>query len=96
MEKKINVIQETRDFGSVCIFALRYSMGRRTYAPSTVIGFIARNFESLDTVDLIVMLKDIEGYDKMHKGDFGDDCDKLDWLRFKTELDTEIKKREKV
>ena len=96
MEKKIKVIKETRDFGSVCIFALRYAMGRRSYAPSTVIGFVTRNFEGFDIVDLKVMVKDIKDYDRTYKGDFGDECDKRDWLNFKALLLTEIEKREKV
>ena len=94
MAKKIDILTETRDFGGVCTFALRYAMGRRTYAPSMVIGFVLRNIDKLDIVDLKVMLKDIEEYDRMYKGDFGDECDKRDWLLFKQKLTAEIANKE--
>lgn len=86
---------EKRDFASVCIFAMRYAMGRKTYAPSTVIRFIIRNFDNVELLDLKVMLKDIEEYELSY-GSFGDECDNRDWQAFKKKLSEEISKREKA
>ena len=48
------------DFGCIINSALRYAIGRHTYMPSVVVGFIRRYMDILDTKTLIVIIEDIE------------------------------------
>lgn len=48
------------DFGCIINSALRYAIGRHTYMPSTVMRFIRRHLEVLDTRTISVMIEDIE------------------------------------
>lgn len=40
-----------KDFGIICLCALRYCFGRRTYMPSLVTDFIKRNWKYIDSSD---------------------------------------------
>lgn len=48
------------DFGAIVNAALRYSIGRHTYMPSTVVDFIRRYMDILDDRTLHVICTDIE------------------------------------
>lgn len=48
------------DFGVIVNAALRYSIGRHTYMPSTVVDFIRRYMDILDDRTLHVICTDIE------------------------------------
>lgn len=74
----INISQE--DFGTLCICALRYCHGRKTYMPSLVQGIVRQNFEHLSAKDLDVIKNDKDFQASMNL--WGDACDKADWERF--------------
>ena len=48
------------DFGCIINSAVRYSLGRSSYMPSTTVRFILRNLMVLDTRTIVVMIRDID------------------------------------
>ena len=62
MKECIMDIFENEDFASVCIFAVRYSFGRATYAPSLVCRYVEQHLIYFTKKDLYVLIQDIEGY----------------------------------
>ncbi len=48
------------DFGCVINSAIRYALGRMTYMPSTVAGFIIKNINVFDTRTMVVAIRDID------------------------------------
>ena len=73
------------DFGTLCICAIRYCMGRKTYMPLTVQNIIREHLSDLSDNDINVMLQDREFQARMNM--YGDSVDKADWLRFWEDLE---------
>ena len=82
---KINIDQ--RDFATLCICALRYCHGRRTYMPGLVQTIVGGHLSELSDRDIQVMLEDCEFQKQMSL--YGDECDKREWLRWKAKLEDE-------
>lgn len=74
----IDISQE--DFGTLCVCALRYCHGRRTYMPSLVQGIVTTHFKDLSDCDLRVIAEDERFQSDMNL--WGDECDKADWQWF--------------
>ena len=74
----INISQE--DFGTLCICALRYCHGRRTYMPSLVQGIVRSHFKDLDENTLRCIAEDETTQRRFDL--WGDSCDLRDWLAF--------------
>ena len=74
----IDISQE--DFGTLCICALRYCHGRRTYMPSLVQTIVMRHFKDLSDRDLKVIAEDEKYQSDLSL--WGDECDKADWQWF--------------
>lgn len=72
---------ESEKFGAVLNCAVRYSLGRRTYMPSLVIGFITPLLPKLTSSTLQCFDRDVTDA-KYYPGGYGDACDEQDWLRF--------------
>jgi len=88
----MNVSKE--DFGALCICAIRYCQGRRTYMPSLVQGIVREHFDHIPDNDLGVMLNDCESQRTMDL--YGDkQIDKPNWLRWEQDLKDEIERRKK-
>lgn len=47
------------DFGCIVNSAIRYSLGRSSYMPSTAVRFVLKNLMVLDSRTIVVMIKDI-------------------------------------
>lgn len=76
-----NVIQITQeDFGTLCICALRYCHGRRTYMPDLVQSIVRTHFEDLSDKDLKVIADDERFQSQMNL--WGDPCDMTEWMKF--------------
>lgn len=73
-----------KDFGTLCICALRYCHGRRTYMPSMVQDIVRQHFGDLSLRDLLVISDDKQFQQDMQL--WGDPCDKTDWERFYADL----------
>jgi hypothetical protein len=68
------------DFGTLCICALRYCYGRRTYMPSLVQEIVSEHFRDLDNGSLVVIAND-EAYQR-GADLWGDKYDKVRWENF--------------
>ena len=79
---KIEISQE--DFGTLCICALRYCHGRRTYMPSLVQGIARSHFKDLPEKSLKVIADDNEYQARFDL--WGDACDRHSWLDFYADL----------
>ena len=86
---EINPVND--DFGLMMNYAVRYAIGRKTYAPSAVIGFITPLLPQLDDRTIHCLDQDI--VDAKYSGGYGDACDEKDWMRFHEAIKAEKKKR---
>lgn len=82
-------IANAEDFGFVCLCAVRYCLGRRTYAPGTVMGFIKTFLPAMNDKTLYVMERDIAETDNL--GDA--EIDAPMWAEFLAEIEKERKRR---
>ena len=74
----IDISQE--DFGTLCVCALRYCHGRKTYMPSLVQRIAMSHFGDLPDRDLKVIADDEQFQSDMSL--WGDHCDLVDWKNF--------------
>lgn len=94
MNKKNNKLQidpANDDFGLMMNCAVRYAIGRRTYMPSAVIGFITPLLSEINDRTLHCLDQDI--VDAKYSGGYGDECDKRDWMNFHEAVKAEKMKR---
>ena len=81
------------DFGALANCAVRYSMGRQTYMPSLVIGFLTPLLPRLSDRTLKCLARDLA--EPAIYGGLGDErIDAPGWIRFKHDVELEINKRE--
>lgn len=69
------------------IYAMRYALGRMTFAPSTVIENIKCNINLFNNDELKMLIRDIE--DQAGFG-YGMECDTQTWLSFREYLENRI------
>lgn len=74
----------------ILIYAFRYSLGRMTFAPITVIDNIKANIDKISTGDIELYIKEIK-----ECSNYGMDCDKTVWNNFLKYLKTELNNRNK-
>ena len=80
------------DFGAVCNCAVRYCLGRRSYMPSLVCGYITSLLPELTDKTLNCFERDIA--ERKRTGfDFGMDCDVKTWDAFYKAVCNEVEKR---
>lgn len=72
-------------------WAVRYALGRRTYAASDTAGYMMRVLKLLDNQTIYVMLRDIEEQEKI--GNLGHECDAAEWVNLKESIQKEIERR---
>ena len=86
------IMKNDRDFATLCICALRYCFGRKTYMPSLVQEIVLQNLDQISDGDLSIILRDLRD---MNEFDYGDPLiDKPEWLKFRNEIETELQNRE--
>lgn len=90
--KKIKVDPRDDDFGAVLNCAVRYAIGRRTYMPSIVVGFILPLVSELTDKTLWCFERDI--LEHAERGTLGDDCDAVKWHKLLLATQNEIRRRE--
>ena len=71
---------EKRDFGTLCLCAVRYSMGRRTYMPSLIQQIITDHLDDLEEEDIRLLLEEKREQERLNA--YGDNVDKYDWIKF--------------
>lgn len=93
-KKKFSVpFVEQDDFGTLCICALRYCMGRQTYMPSLVRGIIRPLLPLLSNKDISVLIQDCDFQKKYDM--YGDaTIDKPGWIEWEQEVIAEKARRE--
>lgn len=79
------------DFGTLCICALRYCHGRRSYMPSLVQKIVGKHIGELEDRDIRILLDDCQFQRTMEL--YGDECDKVDWLKWEQRVLEEAKRR---
>ena len=89
MSDLISINQQ--DFGTLCICALRYCHGRKTYMPSLVQEIVGKHLGEMSYRDIKVMWDDCRF---MVPHDYGDECDKVDWIKWETKLCKELERKE--
>ena len=90
----IKLTVDEQDFGTICVCALRYAMGRMTYMPDLVRGFIRPLLPRLADKTISVMLQDCEFQERMHM--WGDaKIDRPGWVKWKKELEAEMERRKR-
>lgn len=82
-------VEVDENFGAVLNCAVRYCIGRQTYMPSLVIGYITPLLPYLDMRTLKCFERDLA-----EDRSFGDDAiDRPVWVRFAVDVRNEIKRR---
>ena len=80
------------DSATLCICAIRYCHGRKTYMPSLVMEIVGRHLSELSDRDIKVMYDDCRF---MNLSDYGDEAiDKPNWLLWEKKLKEEVRRRE--
>lgn len=88
----IQIKMDQKDFGTLCICAIRYCHGRQTYMPSLVQGIVGSKIGLVSDNDIKIMLDDCDFQEKFNL--YGDEhIDKPNWLRWKEFLKKEAEKR---
>lgn len=86
---KIDISRE--DLGTLCICAIRYCQGRRTYMPSLVMDIVGRHLSEVGDRDIKIMYDDCRF---MNLSDYGDEViDKPNWLLWEKTLRKEMERR---
>lgn len=91
--KKIKVDPSDDDFETICICAIRYSLGRETYMPTLVQGFIRPLLPYFDIRTLKILEKDISN-PHIFGGYGNEEIDKPSWILFLNDIRTELKIKE--
>jgi len=81
-----------REFGLLCICALRYCQGRMTFVPDKVLEIVRKYLRDYDDQDIKTMLNDCEVQRATQR--YG--CisiDKPKWLQWEAELKAERERR---
>jgi hypothetical protein len=90
--KKPVIRLDDDDFGAVLNWAVRYCLGRMTYAPSMTIEFITPLLPYLSMKTLWCFERDIDERKKDGRS-FGMDLDEEMWMRFWEAVKVEMERR---
>jgi hypothetical protein len=85
----------SENFWLICICAVRYALGRRTYIVHTVCRFLMPLIPEMPYKELKVIRRDIQEHGETGGKDaYGDECDYDDWMTLYTALEREVNRRE--
>lgn len=91
-KKKPDIILEDDDFGAVLNCAVRYALGRPSYMPSIVIGFITPLLPYLNDKTLWCFDRDVT--EARWHGGYGDPrIDEPGWIKFLNDVHNERRAR---
>lgn len=94
-----------KDFGIICLCAMRYALGRQTYMPSLVQDFIRRHIGEIDFGMIEIMIRDINEADRITEHTMPDGhilefdglgdtkIDRPGWERFRAFLKERLKEK---
>ena len=82
---------DKENFATLCICAIRYCHGRKTYMPSLVMDIIGQHLSELSDRDVRIMYNDCRF---MNPTDYGDEViGRSEWLLWEKTLKKELKRR---
>lgn len=92
---KLMIDRTDDDFGTLCICAVRYCIGRETYMPRLIQGYIRPLLPYLSNKTLGVMRRDIAADDIPTYPDYWGDpkIDKPGWMKLLADIEEELKRR---
>ena len=91
---KTAALEIDENFETMLICAERYALGRKSYMPSLVIGYITPLIPKLSLKTLRVMERDLDEAGKYGEGGYGDETiDKPGWIAFLGKIRDELKGR---
>lgn len=85
----VNAVEVDDNLGEMLNWAVRYALGRMTYAVNDTVSYVLPLIPKLDRKTLSVMQRDIE-----RAPEYGHDCDEADWMRLLYAIREERKRRE--
>ena len=92
-DNKPGITLSAEDFGTLCICALRYCMGRETYMPDLVRSIVRQHLTEMNGKDVLVMEGDCDVQERMELWG-SDSIDKPGWLKWHEEISAELKRRD--
>jgi hypothetical protein len=72
-----NITADRNDVSEAIVYAVRYALGRRSYAVGSVCGIVRRLFMCLAPNDVETIARDIS--DAISQENCGDDIDRKSW-----------------
>lgn len=87
----VTTVAVDSSFGEMMNWAVRYSLGRQTYAVSDTVSYIKPLVVALDDRTICCMQRDIVEQERL--GGYGMDCDKKQWMSLLEVLEREIDRR---
>lgn len=78
-------------FCEMMTWAVRYALGRQSYAVGDTVSYIKPLIVALDNRSVCCMQRDIANQEQL--GGYGMDCDKAQWMSLLEALDKEIDRR---
>ena len=84
------------DFGEVALYAVRYAIGRMTYAPFTVCSFLMPLIGYMEKNALMNIVREIDEHEQRHPYGLGSPTiDAPHWIALRGEIQAELSRREK-
>ena len=84
----VDAVEVDDNLGEMLNWAVRYALGRMTYAVNDTVSYVLPLIPKLDRRTLSVMQRDIES-----APEYGHDCDEADWMRLLHAIREELKRR---
>lgn len=84
----VDAVEVDDNLGEMLNWAVRYALGRMTYAVNDTVNYVLPLIPKLDRRTLSVMQRDIET-----APEYGHDCDEADWMRLLHAIREELKRR---
>ena len=84
----VDAVEVDDNLGEMLNWAVRYALGRMTYAVNDTVNYVLPLIPKLDRRTLSVMQRDIKT-----APEYGHDCDEADWMRLLHAIREELKRR---
>lgn len=82
-------MENHHDTGFIVLSAVRYAMGRRTYAVELIINWVKEFWDKLTPNDKTCIARDVKEFVESDHSK-GDDCDRKDWENFNGWIKTKM------
>ena len=90
--KKPRMIPVDDELGEMLNWAVRYALGRRTYAVADTCSYVTMLLPDLSDKTLWCIERDIQDHEKFGRS-FGHECDLKNWMNLLEDVQDELKRR---